>query len=467
MILMQGAGWEARWVDGTLVANPQIEEAVTWAMERAALLADPFAYEPDPLLARIQDAAQLLDARVVDEDPPWPDGDEAPAPERITEHLPGQHNQKDHAGGGAGASVPPAGSSGGLGDIGIPTNVNDKTAGDVLARAHISAGGSPILDSASGEEKLKDMTVTALAERAGVSYDLANAFVKQWAYSANDSDMRSLSIQRDAADEFGVELSPFQKQQIATLEADASIATNPASLAVGARLSENYSNLVAMNYKNMDELAGAAGTDVPTLKKVFLDAVRLRSTALGDDDETAAEAQQDEADNFDAAVTPHPYASSHGDIMRIGIVIAGQFSVVGPDDPTAKYKALADAPTQRKMLRAMYDLTQESLAKQGVDDITVWRGTGGVEVGHRRGQGLPNAGDYVPVTGKLGALSSWSARRQTAFNFAGDGRGTIASARIPRSRILSYPGTGFGCLHEAEFVVIGGGEFPMLAQGVH
>lgn len=41
-----------------------------------------------------------------------------------------------------------------------------------------------------------------------------NEFVKQWAHSSNDEDMRSLAIQRDAAEEFGLPLSEFTRERI-------------------------------------------------------------------------------------------------------------------------------------------------------------------------------------------------------------------------------------------------------------
>lgn len=51
-------------------------------------------------------------------------------------------------------------------------------------------------------------------------HDEVNDFVKQWAYSSNDEDMRSLAIQRDAAEEFGLPLSEFTREKIDAVEAD-------------------------------------------------------------------------------------------------------------------------------------------------------------------------------------------------------------------------------------------------------
>lgn len=56
--------------------------------------------------------------------------------------------------------------------------------------------------------------VQELSDRAGVPYDTANTFIKQWSYSSNDSDMRSLAMQSDASRTYGVPLSRFQEGRI-------------------------------------------------------------------------------------------------------------------------------------------------------------------------------------------------------------------------------------------------------------
>ena len=65
---------------------------------------------------------------------------------------------------------------------------------------------------------VKHALVTGLSETSGVDYNTCNLFVKQWMWSSNDRDMRSLSIQRDAANEFGEELSDFTKRRITEKE---------------------------------------------------------------------------------------------------------------------------------------------------------------------------------------------------------------------------------------------------------
>ena len=75
-------------------------------------------------------------------------------------------------------------------------------------------GGVNVYDDRS---RVKHALVTALSESSGVPYETVNKFVRQWTETSNDTDMRALAIQRDAAELFGRELSEWQKQQIAKL----------------------------------------------------------------------------------------------------------------------------------------------------------------------------------------------------------------------------------------------------------
>lgn len=73
------------------------------------------------------------------------------------------------------------------------------------------------VDVIFGQGDVKHELITALSEMSGLSYEDVNRFVRQWAQTSNDTDMRSLAIQRDAAELFKRELSEWQKQQIAGL----------------------------------------------------------------------------------------------------------------------------------------------------------------------------------------------------------------------------------------------------------
>lgn len=59
--------------------------------------------------------------------------------------------------------------------------------------------------------EVKREIVEQLSEMTGISESDVNTFVHQWAETSNDRDMRSLAIQRDAAEEFNVPLSEWQQ----------------------------------------------------------------------------------------------------------------------------------------------------------------------------------------------------------------------------------------------------------------
>lgn len=66
----------------------------------------------------------------------------------------------------------------------------------------------------SSRGMLKNQIVTSVSDESEVSYDVVNAIIKQWAHSANDNQALSLTIQEAVSEEFGVELSDWQKEKI-------------------------------------------------------------------------------------------------------------------------------------------------------------------------------------------------------------------------------------------------------------
>lgn len=96
-------------------------------------------------------------------------------------------------------------------------------------------------------------------------------------------------------------------------------------------------------------------------------------------------------------------------------------------------------------LHAQYKLTQESLKKEGINEVYLLRG---IRQTTKQGK------DVVQSGLKLQPLSSFSSNAQIARNFSGYG-GRVMVARIPRERIMSTPRTGNGCLNEHEWVILG------------
>jgi hypothetical protein len=70
----------------------------------------------------------------------------------------------------------------------------------------------------SERAEVKASIVAEIAELSGESEEDVNAVVAQWSKSSNDNDMRSLALQRDAAEEFGLPLSEFTQGKISKLQ---------------------------------------------------------------------------------------------------------------------------------------------------------------------------------------------------------------------------------------------------------
>ncbi|MFJ8043833.1 hypothetical protein ACIRBX_25355 [Kitasatospora sp. NPDC096147] len=120
-------------------------------------------------------------------------------------------------------------------------------------------------------------------------------------------------------------------------------------------------------------------------------------------------------------------------------------------------QALAeDGPVLDAFLTAMWETTQQHFADLGIEYVTVHRGfTDDYD---------DSFTDHIDGAGTIDALrlrpiSSFSTEEDIADAFAtrgGDVRGYVMSGDIPVSRILAVPGTGIGCLEEAEVVVLAG-----------
>lgn len=105
----------------------------------------------------------------------------------------------------------------------------------------------------------------------------------------------------------------------------------------------------------------------------------------------------------------------------------------------------------RAFLRAMYDWTQEYFRARGITRVWAWRGMGLARGQYRQLRG------FGKIATKLQPMSSFSAEYDVSRLFAsGRGRGMMIGAEIPVERIIATARTGFGCLNEAEVVVLSG-----------
>jgi len=126
---------------------------------------------------------------------------------------------------------------------------------------------------------------------------------------------------------------------------------------------------------------------------------------------------------------------------------------------TARYDS-AMAGNQA-FLRAMYENTQEVLAAEGVDSVILFRGAV-LDADDLLAQGAetPTAAwqnGVMPM--KLQPSSSFSLSPDVAKGFSTHGDGevnVVIAVRVPRSRVIGSYRSGYGCMEEQEFVVLGG-----------
>lgn len=71
-------------------------------------------------------------------------------------------------------------------------------------------------------------------------------------------------------------------------------------------------------------------------------------------------------------------------------------------------------------------------------------------------EALPDRGGFAIVDSGMQPLTSWSADRTIAEEFASTTPGSFLYAiEVPVSWVIGSARTGFGCLHEFEFVLLG------------
>jgi len=104
----------------------------------------------------------------------------------------------------------------------------------------------------------------------------------------------------------------------------------------------------------------------------------------------------------------------------------------------------------RKLVREMYNLTQEEFKKRGITHVRLFRGVRKEDPGNDDPAFESAKGDDLNWTGN--AMESWSSVFGTSTKFGG----LVVVADIPVERIMGNCRTSFGCLNEQEFIVLAG-----------
>jgi hypothetical protein len=190
-------------------------------------------------------------------------------------------------------------------------------------------------------------------------------------------------------------------------------------------------------------ISAESGVDYDTVNQI----VRQWSQAANDTNRASLELQKDASEMFGVPLSP--YQLSHLGLAK---------NTRTWDEP------IADSATQKRVLKGMYDHTQRELERAGFgpnDPITLYRGFAAAPSDFRG-----ERGQTVPILTNV--MSSWSVAIEPTRSFAsgemGERRGGDISysvrSTIPRWRIIGSARTGFGCLTEGEFIVLGNPESP-------
>ena len=136
------------------------------------------------------------------------------------------------------------------------------------------------------------------------------------------------------------------------------------------------------------------------------------------------------------------------------------------DEVTAKLNDIVTnhGDTLNAFLQAQYQGTQEYLKANNVTSVTLYRGLSGLPDSIAQ---TISGSSTINQDITTRPLTSWSTDPKVAETFGGvdrvhsfdDGKNdAMVRAVIPADRIFSTPMTGFGCLNEKEFVVLGGAD---------
>jgi hypothetical protein len=148
---------------------------------------------------------------------------------------------------------------------GVPAKVSDgvKEAKKLRNLFVEAAGKDPALMSLQDKGAIKDTLISEISKRSKVPYEQVNDFVRQWAVSSNDSDYRSLFIQKRAAEKFGVPLTKFQKELTEGIEKQREKAlpgkylTNPTRKLFETETGETIEAIIKSGFKSPDEAIDA------------------------------------------------------------------------------------------------------------------------------------------------------------------------------------------------------------------
>ena len=268
-----------------------------------------------------------------------------------------------------------------------------------LSRIEAEASGKKIINAFKKEnaEETKINIIDNLANKTGIEKEKINRTIKKWAETSNDNNLFALKMQQAMSEEFNIPMSRWQKVQFVKAQ---------------KQVDNNIKTI-------MNELQIESKEQVSTMIK-------------------KAAANYISGQTEDVIDTFVNYAEKRG--------LSLKYNAMQAIDSLYINTPVMNNVETRKFLRAMYDLTQEKLKSMNIDEVILFRG---VKISDNKFNKVVN---LAINKYKGNAAESWSAD----YNIANEFGNLVSMAKIPANRIIGSCISGYGCLDEFEFIILGG-----------
>jgi hypothetical protein len=209
-------------------------------------------------------------------------------------------------------------------------------------------------------------------------------------------------------------------------------------------------------------VASAASAGIPTSgqKSVIAQLVQRWASSSGDHNTTSCALQHAISEEFamdknaghmayDAC--PDAKGTTAENVNNLYMALGNHVGVEVGDKHAMKHEEVRAAA--RGFIRAMYDHTQDQLKAAGITELHLFRGS------HQEPPPGGKSAEVVDAT--MQPASSFTTSHTTAVGFSATGK-SMFLAKVPASQVLGSYGSGFGCSHENEFVVMSSPGFQVI-----
>jgi hypothetical protein len=272
--------------------------------------------------------------------------------------------------------------------------------------------GDQLIDRSIQERGMvKESIIKAISERSGISQKTVNKLIGEWANTSNDASILALSLQKEAAEVFGLQLSEYQKGRLKTAEEMHRFKMDADKILehFGTNRDNFYIEIVSsdMKLRNFRE----------SLEKYV-------------------------SENYPLVNTGSAFGVLNG-------IVSGRYVVDNPPKPAVL----------KKFIKAMYEETQERFRAHGYkpdDEITLFRGVDD--------DAIVGNFDYIgqKVAYRGNVMESWTASANVGSSFGG----VVLGQKVKVRNVISTARTGTGCLTEAEYVILGNSNPGSEAQAI-